>query len=93
MELIPQWRFGMHALSLPRGHAFDHRPPVGAWRSSDGLAGGVVRQHAKDETFGFLVMRRRVDRVWTVTEKRHGFSSRAEARSYMAERLRDGEPT
>ena len=28
-------------------------------------------------TFGFLVMRRRVDRVWAVTEKRHGFSLRA----------------
>lgn len=92
MELISQWRFGMHALSLPRGHAFGDRPPVGAWRSSDGLTCGVVRQDAKDETFGFLVMRRRVDRVWTVTEKRHGFSSRAEARSYMAGRLRDGEP-
>ncbi len=92
VESISQWQLDIHALSLPRGHAFGDRPPVGAWRSSDGLACGVVRQDVTDGTFGFLVMRRRVDRVWTVIERRHGFTSRAEARHHMARRLRDGEP-
>ena len=82
----------MHALSLSRGHAFGDRQPVGAWRSSDGLSCGVVRQDVTDGTFGFLVMRRRVDRVWTVIEKHHGLESRAEARRHIAERLRNGEP-
>ena len=92
MDSISQWEFDIHALSLPRGHAFGDRTPVAAWRSGDGLSCGVVRQDVTDGTFGFLVMRRRVDRVWTVIERRHGFAFRADAQRQMAKRLRDGEP-
>ncbi len=90
MHELPQWEFDIYALSLPRGHGFGDRPPVGAWRSDDGIACGVVTRDANDGSFGFLVMRRRVDHVWTVTAEDHGFTSKAEACTRMEAFLKDG---
>jgi hypothetical protein len=45
-----------------------------------------------DGSFGIIVMRRRVDSVWTVTVKEHGFRSRAEACAHMEPCLKDGSP-
>jgi hypothetical protein len=92
MHELPQWDFDIYALSLPRGHGFGDRPPVAAWLSDDGLACGVVTQDVNDESLGFLVMRRRLDYVWTVTAKEYGFPSRAEASARMEPRLKDGAP-
>jgi hypothetical protein len=92
MRDLPQWDSDIYALSLPRGHGFGDRPPVGAWQSEDGLACGVVTQDVTDESFGFLVMRRQVDLVWTVTAKEHGFASKAEACARMEPRLKNGAP-
>ena len=92
MEPISRWEFDIYALSLPRGHGFGDRPPVGAWRSADGLSCGVVTRDVRDGEFGILVMRRRVDGVWTVIAKRHGFGSRDTACGHMAKELRNGEP-
>jgi hypothetical protein len=92
MHELPQWDFDIYALSLPRGHGFGDRPPVGAWQSEDGLACGVVTQDVNDGSFGFLVMRRRVDLVWTVMAKEHGFASKAEAYERMDPRLKNGAP-
>jgi hypothetical protein len=49
-------------------------------------------QDVDDESFGFLVMRRRVDLVWTLTAKEHGFASKAEACARMEPRLKNGAP-
>ena len=92
MEQLSQWTFDIYALSLPRGHGFGDRPPVGAWRSADGLACGVLTQDVNDESFGVLVLRRRVDHVWLVTAQQHGFASKAEACAHMEPLLQDGEP-
>ncbi len=92
MEPLPQRVFEMYALSLPRGHGFGEHPPVGAWQSADGVACGVLTQDARDRTFGILVMRRRVDRVWTVVTRHYGFSSSADASAVLKEQLRNGGP-
>lgn len=92
MESLPQRVFDMYALSLPRGHGFGEHPPVGAWQSADGVACGVLTQAATDQMFGILVMRRRVDCVWTVVTRHYGFSSAAVARAFLEQRLSNGEP-
>ena len=93
MEPMSRWEFDIHALSLPRGHGFGVRPPIGAWRSADGLSCGVVTRDVNDHSFGILVIRRRTDDVWTVTTKQHGFVSQEEACADMERRLRNGEPS
>jgi hypothetical protein len=90
MHEMPRWEFDIYALSLPRGHGFGDRPPVDAWRSDDGLACGVVTRDVNDGNFGFLVMRRRMDHVWTVTAQDRGFTSKAEACIRMEVCLKDG---
>ena len=92
MQELPQWLFDVYALALPRGHGFGDRPPTGAWGSADGRAFGTVTQDANDGSFGILVMRRRVDHVWTVTAQYHGFGSEADALARMELHLREGEP-
>ena len=92
MKELRQWEFDIYALSLPRGHGFGDRLPVGAWQSDDGLACGVVTRDATDGSFGFLVMRRRVDFVWIVTSKEHGFTSKTEACARMGPCMKDGSP-
>ena len=79
MKELAQWEFDIFALSLPRGLGFGDRPPVGAWRSDDGVACGALTRDVSDGSFGLLVMRRRVDFVWIVPKREHGFSSNAEA--------------
>jgi hypothetical protein len=83
--------FDVYALALPRGHGFGDRPPTGAWRTADGRAFGTVTQDANDGSFGILVMRRRVDHVWTVTAQDHGFASKGDALARMELHLREGE--
>lgn len=92
MEQLSQWTFDIYALSLPRGHGFGDRPPISAWRSSDNLTCGVLTQDVNDGSFGVLVMRRRVDHVWSVVAQEHGFRSKAKACAHMEPILQDGEP-
>jgi hypothetical protein len=89
---LPQWQFDIYALSLPRGHGFGNRPPVGAWQSDDGIAWGAVTQDINDGSFGFLVMRQRIDHVWTVTAQKHGLLSKADACECMKPLLHKGKP-
>jgi len=89
---LQRWEFDIYALSLPSGHGFGDRPPIRAWRSDDDLACGVVTRDVNDGSFGLLVMRRRMDLVWTVTSKEHGFTSETEAFVRMGQYLKDGTP-
>lgn len=92
MKKLPQWEFDMYALSLPRGHGFGDRPPICAWRSDDGVSCGIVTRDVNDGTFGVLVMRRRVDFVWTMTHTENGFTAESEATARIEMHLKDGAP-
>lgn len=86
LELNPAI-YEVYALSLPRGLGFGRRPPISFWSSDDRLACGVVRRDEDDGSFGILVMRRRVDHVWTITADKHGFASEIQAISELQQRL------
>ena len=92
MEQISRWEFDTYALSLPRGHGFGERPPIGAWRSADKLSCGILTQDVKDKSFGTLVLRRRIDHVWTVIAECYGLASAEDALTEMNRRQRNGEP-
>src|SRR6516225_8331793 len=92
MQELPQWLFDAYALALPRGHGFGDRPPTGAWGTADGRAWGTVTRDVNDGSFGILVMRRRVDHVWTVTAQDHGFANKADALARMELHLAEGKP-
>jgi hypothetical protein len=92
MHEIPQSLFDLYALALPRGHGFGDRPPIGAWQSDDDKACGVVTRHVDDGTFGVLVMRRRVDKVWTVTAHEQGIPTSNDAHKRMKPLLKEGAP-
>lgn len=92
MKVVPQSLFDIYALMLPRGHGFGSRPPVGAWQSDDGLACGMVTRDDDSCDFGLLVIRRRVDHVWTITSEEYGLTSRDEALAKLEPLLKDGSP-
>lgn len=92
MKTLPQTLFDVYALSLQRGHGFGSRPPIEGWQTEDGNSWGVLTQDDDAGDFGMLVMRRRVDQVWTVTEQTHGFRSHDFTRSRLAAFLIEGQP-
>ena len=92
MEELPQSLFDVYTLSLPRGHGFGDRPPVGAWRDAEGRACGIATRDDLSGLFGLIVMRRRVDQVWVVTAQQDGFASLREAKSLIEPLLREGAP-
>lgn len=92
MRKIPQWEFDFYALSLPRGHDFGEQPPVAAWAGSDNQGCGIVTHSSLDETFGVIVMRRRLDSVWAMTRQEWGFPSIEAAAEALKPYLADGLP-
>src|SRR5271155_3623026 len=92
MHELPQTLFDVYALALPRGHGFGNRPPIGAWRSEDDLACGVLTRDDNDGRFGVLVMRRRQDHVWMITLQQHELPTAAEARAMMELAMKEGAP-
>lgn len=92
MRKIPQWEFDFYALSLPNGHGFGDEPPVAAWGGSDGASCGIVTRSATSSTFGIVLMRRRVDSVWTITRQANGFVSIDAATEFLEPYLADGMP-
>lgn len=90
MKELPQRLFDFFALALPRGHGFGNRPPIEGWQTEDAIAYGVVTEEA-EEDYGILVVRRRIDGVWTVTKEEHGFCSREAARASLETLLIEGE--
>lgn len=91
MDLIPQTMFDVFALALPRGHGFGDHTPAGAWGDAAGKVCGVVTQHVDDGSLGIIVMRRRIDDVWTVTAEELGFASFDDAKSRLELLLRIGD--
>jgi hypothetical protein len=89
---VPQAQFDLFALSLPAGLAFGSNLPRGAWRTEDALTCGVLTQNEANRTFGVLIMRRREDDVWTVTQRELGLLNEARARDVLASGLVSGVP-
>lgn len=87
---LSQPMFDVYALALPRGHGFGDRPPVEAWQTEDGNACAILTRHAGDGDIGLIVMRRREDRVWTVTVDDKGLPDVETARERAAESMKDG---
>jgi hypothetical protein len=92
MHELPQWLFDVYALALPRGHGFADHVPIGAWGTEDGLSCGIVTENDDAEEFGVLVMRRRIDGVWTVITSEHGLPSLASAFERLSGLVQNGEP-
>lgn len=92
MRKVPQWEFDFYALSLPRGHDFGAEPPVAAWGGSDSHSCGIVMHNAAADAFNTILMRRRVDSVWTVTRQESGFASIDAARDALEPFLVEGQP-
>lgn len=84
--------FEIYALSLPRGLGFGRRPPISFWSSSDQSACGVLRRDEDDGSFGVLMMRRRVDHVWSITADNHGFANADQALLVLQRGLCDAIP-
>ena len=91
MRELSQWEFDIYALSLPRGHGFGSHPPIGAWVSDDGLTCAILREQ-ENSKFGYMVMRRRIDSVWTVTKEQCELSTRGAAEEAMRPYLQTGRP-
>src|SRR4051812_27408684 len=84
MRQLARWEFDIYALSLPRGHGFGNKPPNGAWMTDDGNICGILTSYLGDRPpYGYRVMRRRRDLVFTLTGERSDFSSREEAAAAM----------
>lgn len=66
MRPISGFAFDIVALALPRGLGFGANPPVGAWISDDGSACGIVTKSTDTSRHGVILLRRRVDDVWSV---------------------------
>lgn len=93
MRLIAQNLFDVYALALPRGHGFGRNPPVEAWETDDGNSCGIVLRNVDDDSYGLLVMRRRVDSVWTVVEQKSGLNSYEVALASLTSALIEDHPS
>lgn len=87
---LPQFQFDIYALSLPRGHAFGDDMPIGAWGTGDDRACGVLTKNSWNGTYGYLVMRRRIDQVWTATAEKSGYTAATTARRRMRMAMKAG---
>ncbi|MEN5230806.1 hypothetical protein [Brevundimonas naejangsanensis] len=84
--------FDVIALSLPAGHGFGDRTPVGAWGDPAGAACGIVTRHVETGELGVIAMRRRIDGVWTETARELGVGSLADAKGRLEVLLKIGAP-
>ncbi|RWM79525.1 MAG: hypothetical protein EOR81_10980 [Mesorhizobium sp.] len=91
MRKVPQWEFDFYALSLPRGHGFGEQMPVAAWASDDARGCGIITQGVTDGRLGIIVMRRRLDSVWTVTGQTNGLLSIEDALEALEPHLKEGQ--
>lgn len=97
MRPLPISVFDLYALALPWGLGFKNYYPYQGiaeeegWVTEDGASWGVLLYSAEDSAFGALVVRRRVDLVWTVTYEHTGYPSVAEAKAQVLARLVEGQ--
>lgn len=88
---VPQTMFDVFALALPAGLSFRNEPPIGAWRSENGLSCAALTRNKTDRTYGVLLMRRRVDDVWQVM-RRDGAVSKTVAMGTIEEFINSDAP-
>lgn len=91
MRELSQWELAIHTLSRSWGHWFESRTPIGAWTSDDGLTCAILMEQ-ENSKFGYIVMRRRVDSVWTVTKEQYEIIFRRAAEEAIHPYLQSGMP-
>ncbi|AXE63570.1 hypothetical protein BBF93_04560 [Hyphomonas sp. CACIAM 19H1] len=92
MTPLPWSLLDIYTLALPRGHGFGQRPPEEAWTSEDGIACAIITRHAQTGDIGLIVMRRRVDHVWTVILDKTGIDDLDHARTIARTEIKEGQP-
>jgi hypothetical protein len=73
---LPQSMFDVFALALPRGHGFGDRPPIEAYTSDDRLGCAVITRDDHNGTFGCLVMRPGVRKIYPPAIQKTASTSR-----------------
>lgn len=92
MQELSRGIFDIYALALPRGHGFGRTPPIGAWKSSDDLAFGVLMRDVDTHQHGILVMRRRLDGIWAEVTHDSNFGTKDECMRKLENMLLSGQP-
>ena len=72
MKEVAQSLFDVYALALPAGLAFGNDMPCGAWISENNITLAALTRNTVNNTFGYLVMRRREDDVWVILKREVG---------------------
>lgn len=72
------------------GHGFGASPPIEAWESDDKIACGIVTRSDLDESFGCIVMRRRIDHVWMVIDEKKFIPTLDAARQLIEPLMKEG---
>jgi hypothetical protein len=93
MITLPQGKFDVYALALPRGHGFGDRLPCETWETEDEKACAVVTRHAENGGLGLIVLRRREDGVWAITCEALDLADLDAARALAKVEMREGEPS
>lgn len=91
MIKLPQGKFDIYALALPRGHGFGDQIPHEAWEADDGTAWAVVTRHVDNGDIGLIAMRRREDGVWSKTLQQVGLGTLEVARERARLEMKEGE--
>jgi hypothetical protein len=90
---ISEREFSLYALSLPYGPNFDPYLFESGWKLQAGGIAGAILIDPDSSTFGFVVMRRRVDHCWVLKEQKLGLSSQDGALAKLTEKMgEDGKP-
>lgn len=92
MHAIPQNMFDIYGLALPWGLGFVDSMPVAGWRTKDAASWGIVTFNEKENTFGCIVMRQRIDFVWTLTLETTGLAGFDSAKERLEAQLIEGSP-
>lgn len=85
-------QFELYALSLERGPNFGTREIYDAYRTPSSDAAGAILVDPRTWRFSTVSLRRRVDHVWTETDRRDGIQEPEAAIRHVQANLRAGEP-
>jgi len=85
---IPQREFDLYAMHLPHGPNYGDARLLSTWRTKRCTAVGATFSLPLPEPYGFLALRRRVDRCFALVEERVGFRTHDDALETMRAGLR-----
>jgi len=92
MRQLQRMLFDIYALALPRGHGFGKSTPIDAFESDDSEAFGVITNHVETGKFGYIVLRRRVDFVWSQVTAESDLSTKSACIDLIRPYLKNDQP-